>query len=371
MRLRALAVLCALAALPLATARADDRVIAPGVSVLGVDLSNQTVDQASATLAGALGPHLARPVVVAVGGHSFRLRADQAFLRQRIGAAGAAARGASWTFDTHSGAIDLRLGGKPSATIEAVTIAGTIENLLTAKRAFQAGQKAAGQPVAVAPALRHSAGAVRGWATVVFKRTQRPAADATARITLTKIFATHSRPGVSVDVKALSAAVDRAFDDPSAPRVFRQPVVQVRPKVTYKELLATYGTVLTVDRDHFKLRLFKRLKVVKTYPIAVGMAGLDTPAGLYAIHDKQVNPAWHVPNSAWAGSLAGQTIPGGSPDNPLKARWLGIADGVGIHGTAEDWSIGTRASHGCIRMHVSDVTALYPRVPVGTPVLIR
>ena len=100
------------------------------------------------------------------------------------------------------------------------------------------------------------------------------------------------------------------------------------------------------------------------------MAGLDTPAGLYSIQNKEVNPAWHVPNSSWAGSLAGQTIPGGAPNNPLKARWLGIANGVGIHGTAEDWSIGSRASHGCIRMHVSDVIDLYDRVPIGTPVLI-
>ena len=73
---------------------------------------------------------------------------------------------------------------------------------------------------------------------------------------------------------------------------------------------------------------------------------------------------------AWAGSLAGQTIPGGRYDNPLKARWMGIANGVGIHGTAEDWSIGSAASHGCIRMHVSDVVRLFPRVPIGTPVLI-
>jgi lipoprotein-anchoring transpeptidase ErfK/SrfK len=95
------------------------------------------------------------------------------------------------------------------------------------------------------------------------------------------------------------------------------------------------------------------------------------PAGRYAIQNKQVDPAWHVPNSAWAGSLAGQVIPGGAANNPLRARWLGIANGVGIHGTAEDWSIGTRASHGCIRMHVSDVIDLYPRVPVGSPVLIK
>jgi lipoprotein-anchoring transpeptidase ErfK/SrfK len=50
---------------------------------------------------------------------------------------------------------------------------------------------------------------------------------------------------------------------------------------------------------------------------------------------------------------------------------MGIANGVGIHGTAEDWSIGTRASHGCIRMHVADVVDLFRRVPIGAPVLIR
>ena len=327
MHLRALAAVCAACALPVTAARADDRVIANGVTVQGVDLSGQTVDQASATLASQLAPHLSRAVVVNVGSKQFRLRADQA----------------GFAFDT----------------------------LLTAKRAFYAGQQAAGQPVAVAPAVKHVRAAVRGWAAVVQKRVARPARDATARITLARIFTTHSQLGVSVDTKTLAAAVDKAFDDTTAPRRFRQPVVKVRPKVTYKELLVRYGTVLTVDRGHFKLRLFKRLRVVKTYPVAVGMAGLDTPAGLYAIQNKQVDPAWHVPTSAWAGSLAGQTIPGGAPNNPLKARWLGIANGVGIHGTAEDWSIGSRASHGCIRMHVSDVIALYSRVPVGTPVLIN
>jgi lipoprotein-anchoring transpeptidase ErfK/SrfK len=50
---------------------------------------------------------------------------------------------------------------------------------------------------------------------------------------------------------------------------------------------------------------------------------------------------------------------------------MGIANGVGIHGTAESWSIGTRASHGCIRMHVPDVIDLFGRVPVGAAVLIR
>jgi hypothetical protein len=59
---------------------------------------------------------------------------------------GEMARGASWTFDTHSGLIDLRLGGKPSAAIEAVTMAGTIENALTTKRA-DIGRNGRGQEI--------------------------------------------------------------------------------------------------------------------------------------------------------------------------------------------------------------------------------
>jgi lipoprotein-anchoring transpeptidase ErfK/SrfK len=147
------------------------------------------------------------------------------------------------------------------------------------------------------------------------------------------------------------------------------PTRPVHPRWTASNLPERYGTYLLVSRETFTLRLYKRLKLVKTYGIAVGMQGLDTPAGLYDINDKQINPSWHVPNSAWAGSLAGRIIPPG-PDDPIKARWMGFYDGAGIHGTSEDWSIGHAASHGCIRMHIWDVEDLYPRVPLGTPIYV-
>jgi lipoprotein-anchoring transpeptidase ErfK/SrfK len=96
---------------------------------------------------------------------------------------------------------------------------------------------------------------------------------------------------------------------------------------------------------------------------------MDTPAGLYNIANKAVDPAWHVPNSDWAGSLAGQSIPPG-PSNPLKARWMGIFEGAGIHGTEDTGSLGTAASHGCVRMAVDDVIDLFDQVEVGTPIYI-
>ena len=105
--------------------------------------------------------------------------------------------------------------------------------------------------------------------------------------------------------------------------------------------------------------------------IAVGKAGLETSAGRYKIQEKIVNPDWHVPDSDWAGALAGRTIPAGDPQNPLEARYMGFHDGEGIHGTAELSSLGSAASHGCIRMAVPDVKQLYGQVKVGTPVFIQ
>jgi len=142
-----------------------------------------------------------------------------------------------------------------------------------------------------------------------------------------------------------------------------------KPSVSTKEVASRYPSYLTLDRATFTLRLWENLKLAKTYTVAVGQEGLETPEGLYAIQEKEENPTWHVPESSWAGSLAGQDIPPG-PSNPIKARWMGIFEGAGIHGTEETWSLGSAASHGCIRMAIPDVEELYDRVEVGTPIYI-
>ena len=142
-----------------------------------------------------------------------------------------------------------------------------------------------------------------------------------------------------------------------------------KPEVTTEEVASRYPSYLTLDRASFTLRLWEHLKLAKTYTVAVGQEGLETPEGLYAIQEKEENPTWHVPESAWAGSLAGQDIPPG-PSNPIKARWMGIFEGAGIHGTEETWSLGSAASHGCVRMAIPDVEELYDRVEVGTPIYI-
>ena len=142
------------------------------------------------------------------------------------------------------------------------------------------------------------------------------------------------------------------------------------PKIRTRELAKAYPSVITIDQSSFRLRLFKRLKFVKGYGVAVGQSAYPTPNGRFALQSKQVDPVWTAPNSPWAGEMGGQSVSGGAANNPLKARWMGVSGSVGIHGTGEPWSIGTRASHGCIRMAVPDVIDLFDRVSVGTPVLI-
>jgi lipoprotein-anchoring transpeptidase ErfK/SrfK len=220
------------------------------------------------------------------------------------------------------------------------------------------------------PDVRYSGAAVTRFVQTISRRLSVAAHDASISYSGTSIGAVESRTGIAVRTQRLTDAINRALSDAAAPRTLRVPTTRTPAKVTTQDLAARYPAIITVSRSNFQLRLWKHLRLVKTYPIAVGMAGLETPAGLYHIQDKEVNPSWHVPNSAWAGSLAGQTIPPG-PQDPIKARWMGIFNGAGIHGTDELGSLGSAASHGCIRMAIPDVVELYDQVSVGTPVYIE
>jgi lipoprotein-anchoring transpeptidase ErfK/SrfK len=176
--------------------------------------------------------------------------------------------------------------------------------------------------------------------------------------------------GRRVKAAALEQRIAQSLTVPGVDRTVRVPVRILKPKVTQAQLAGKYPIVLVADRYNYRLRLYKNLQLSKEYTVAVGAVGFDTPAGLYHIQNKAVDPAWHVPNSDWAGDLAGTIVPGGTPENPLKARWLGIFDGAGIHGTDETYSLGSAASHGCIRMAIPDVIELYDQVPVGAPIYI-
>jgi lipoprotein-anchoring transpeptidase ErfK/SrfK len=306
--------------------------IAAGVSAAGLDVSGLTIDEAAAHLQGAYGPRLSEGMLVRIADIDFKLSAKRAKV----------------TFDAVTSAKRALYAGRAAVGVAPVP-----------------GASAAGTDVPLA--VEYSKKAVRRFVGRIDKRLSRPAVDARLKITLRRVRVAHSHPGRGIDSEALNRELAASVVDPRLTRVFKPALVPIKPKVTADKLPAT---VITIHQSTFKLRLFKKQKVVKTYRVAVGLPDYPTPRGRFSIASKQVNPTWSVPNSPWAGELAGSSVAGGSAANPLKARWMGIVGSVGIHGTGQGYSIGTRASHGCIRMHVADVVALFKRVNIGTPVFI-
>ena len=206
---------------------------------------------------------------------------------------------------------------------------------------------------------------------LVGRKVNKPGRNATVRLGLFRPSIRKAHYGLGVDRARLRKSLIAEVLRPNDKRRISVHLIRTRPAITTNRLRAIYATYISVDRSGFRLRLFKRLRRVSTYGIAVGRAGFGTPGGLFHIHSKDYNPAWHVPNSSWAGALAGQTIPPGDPRNPLRGIYMGVGAGFGIHGTSEPWSVGSRASHGCIRMREWDARSLAARTPIGTPVLIR
>jgi len=133
----------------------------------------------------------------------------------------------------------------------------------------------------------------------------------------------------------------------------------------------TLGKTIVVRVDRNTLYLYDGFQVERTWSVATAKPGYTTPNGDWTIYNKAENPTWYNPAlDSWGADLPA-VIPGG-PGNPMGTRALYItAPGlIRIHGTTSDDSIGRYASHGCIRMHNSEIEQLYPLVPIGTHVII-
>jgi lipoprotein-anchoring transpeptidase ErfK/SrfK len=310
--------------------------IAEGVTIGGVDVGGLDADAAASQVRTNLVAPLEKTLKVDYDGHTFELTAKEADVHTDI-----------------DGMVDEALavsqeGGLPSRVWRGIT-GGEVDH-------------------AIRPKITYDQDEVDHFVNHIASNIDRAPVDASIDPTGGTLQPVAAKTGVEVDEGRLHKEIERALYDPADRKI--EPVVEmVKPDVTTAEIAQKYPTYIVVDRSNFTLSLYKDLKLEKTYTVAIGAEGFDTPTGEYTIQDKQVDPVWSVPDSAWAGDLAGQTIPPG-PDNPLKARWMGIYNGAGIHGTSDTASLGSAASHGCVRMSVPDVIDLFDRVDVGTPIYI-
>jgi lipoprotein-anchoring transpeptidase ErfK/SrfK len=313
--------------------------IAPGIAIGGVPVGTLTDAQARAKVDAALHERLNQDVVVRAGEHRFTLAAEKLHRHVDVAALVSEAVGMS-----HRGGIVTRtLHGLKGTPVHADL------------------------PISV----EYSKTAVQQLAAHVGKTLDQQPVNATVTPAATGLKETAGHDGVRVAEAPLRKRLNSALAKPVVLKSVSARLVPVHPKVSTADLADKYPSYIIVDRKHFTLRLFRHLKLDSTYPIAVGRQGLETPAGLYDVQWRQVNPSWYVPNSPWAGKLAGKTIPPG-PDDPIKARWMGFNGGAGIHGIdpSEYSSIGHTASHGCVRMRIPDVIAVYDKTDVGTPVFV-
>ena len=147
----------------------------------------------------------------------------------------------------------------------------------------------------------------------------------------------------------------------------------VKPKVTTASLSKVKTIVVVLSKR--TVTLYTGGKVTVWYRCAIGQPAHPTPTGLWYVYKKVKGPSWTNPGSAWASNMPSYIPPG--PSNPLglAAMYLknvatNVDMGIRIHGTKNIGSIGTAASHGCIRLANYNVVKLYAMVPVGTKVYI-
>jgi hypothetical protein len=317
--------------------KSNDDTVSKGITAGGVDIGGMSRGNARSTLQDQLTARLNQPLWVSWHGTRYKLSPREAKVRIDV-----------------DGMVDDAIQRSRDGNV----LSRAVRSLTGSK---------VDKDVAVK--LAYSKGAVDDFVNRVESGVNRPAQDAHLSYHSSGIDKVRGRNGVHVLDGKLRSEVQAALRTPSGDRTLTPAVAVTKPKLTTRQLASKYPAVIVVCRSCFQLKFYRRLKLAHTYPIAVGQQGLETPAGLYDIQSMQVNPSWHVPNSAWAGSLAGRVIPPG-PQDPLKARWMGFNGGAGIHGTDAVGSLGSAASHGCIRMAVPDVIALYKHMSVGDPVYI-
>lgn len=307
--------------------------ILPGVRIAGVEVGGMTRGEANRALAGTIASILNSPIDVTVADKTWHLTSRElgvsvdgtSVVDQALGLSGSY----SWTSRLYR-----RLMNKPLS------------------RNFELPVSYDDRPIE--SFVKAAAGRVR----------LKPR-DAFLDFANGRLVVQHAKAGRALRVAASREALQAALRDgaSSANLVTRR----VAPSVSDKKL----GKTIIIRISQNKLYLYDGLKLEKKYSVATGQLGqYPTPMGHWQVINKRINPTWVNPAKDTWGRNEPDFIPPG-PDNPLGTRALDLnAPGIRIHGTPADYSIGTYASHGCIRMHIPESEQLFGLVDVGTPVII-
>jgi lipoprotein-anchoring transpeptidase ErfK/SrfK len=219
------------------------------------------------------------------------------------------------------------------------------------------------KPVAIEPAINVDGDGLDAWVADIASRVDSEPLDASISIVEGAVVMRTDAPGARTDREdSVARIVEALLAGEGETELTVKPVA---PAVSAQSL----GKTIVVRLSQRKLYLYDGMDLEKSFGVAIGTPSHPTPRGTWEITQKRYLPTWGNPGSAWAANMPATIGPG--PNNPLGTRALNLnASGIRIHGTTANSSIGTAASHGCMRMHRWDIEDLYDRVEVGTPVLI-
>jgi lipoprotein-anchoring transpeptidase ErfK/SrfK len=314
--------------------RAESERILPGVRIAGVDVGDQTRAQAERLLAQKADARLTSNLVVRAAGQDWTVTPEALGVRADVDAA------VDRAFQVSD---DLSLVSRLYHRLSHEPVDGA---------SYRIG-------------FTYDADAVRSFVQQIYDQTQVKPVDAEIAMVDGELVTRRSREGQEVKLDLATSRIEHALERHVTE--VEVPTKVVEPDVT----TAALGKTIVVDISDNTLQLYDGLKVVKAYSVATGAPGFPTPTGTFQIINKVENPTWTNPDPTGWGAGEPAFIPAG-PGNPLGTRAMYLnAPGIRIHGTYSSSSIGSAASHGCIRMLISDSEQLYPLVPVGTPVIIK
>ncbi len=306
--------------------------ILPGVSISGVDVGGMTRDEAVRTVSAKIDLSLSSDLLVQAAGKSWHVTPASLGMHADV-----------------EGAVDRAL-----AIADSMSFISRVYHRIAdrpVKRAVEVG-------------YAYDAARIQAFVEQTAEAVDEPAVDAAIELVDGRLVKQHARDGRALKTGLAAARIRAALSQHLASVTI--PVRRVEPEVTDSAL----GRTIVVNLSENHLYFYKGLKVDRDYPVATAKPGYVTPAGTWEVVNKVENPTWVNPAPDGWGAGEPLVIPPG-PGNPLGTRALYLsAPGIRIHGTYDSGSIGTYASHGCIRMFISDSEELFPLVPIGTKVII-
>lgn len=304
--------------------------ILPGVTIAGVDVGDMTREQAVAAVQEAAEDELTREIEIRVRDRSWHVTpaelGTRADVEEKVDRALALGEEMPW----HERAL-ARIFDRP------------VEESFRVR-------------------FSRSGDTIKRFLGIVEEATYVSPTDAALGIEDGEVVMRRPKMGRELDVKQARARLRAAMR--TGRGFVSLPMSKVEPEVTPESL----GMSVVVRISENRLYVYDGLNLVKRYEVATGTGGYPTPQGTWNIWDKRANPTWVNPApDGWGAGLPAVIGPG--PGNPLGTHALYLdAPGIRIHGTYAEDSIGTYASHGCIRMRIAESKELFAMIPIGTKV---